>query len=177
LTRIFILYTGGTIGMAPDDPGKLGSPLVPKPLNELLRYVPGLLDDPRFQLDYEGYDKPLDSSNVGPEDWLDMAKRIGRAYDHYDGFVILHGTDTMAYTASALSFLFENLAKPVVITGSQLPISATRTDGVMNFVNAVHVAGYKGSGLPCIPEVVVVFADKILRGCRTRKVSTASWAG
>ena len=106
-----------------------------------------------------------------------MADVIEKVYDEYDGFVIAHGTDTMAYTASGLSFIFENLAKPVVVTGSQLPISDERTDGVMNLVNAVHVAGYKATDLPCIPEVVVCVADRILRGCRTSKVSSTSWAG
>ena len=175
--KVFILYTGGTIGMAPADPNKVGSPLVPKPLAELLEYLGGLSKDERFDLEYEGFESPLDSSNVGPANWIDMARRIGRVYDKFDGFVILHGTDTLAYTASALSFMFENLAKPVIVTGSQLPISGTRTDAIMNFVNAVYVAGYKATGLPCIPEVAVVFADKILRGCRTRKVSASSWAG
>lgn len=176
-TKVFILYTGGTIGMAPEEKGKPGSPLVPKPLNELLPYIPGLESDERLKLEYESFPEPLDSSNLGPSHWIEMAKIIERVYDSFDGFVILHGTDTMAYTSSALSFMFENLAKPVVISGSQLPISDARTDAVMNFVNAVQVAGYRAYGLPCIPEVVIVFADKIVRGCRARKVSAASWAG
>ncbi|MGA2434412.1 MAG: asparaginase, partial [Bryobacteraceae bacterium] len=174
--RVYILYTGGTIGMAPEEPGRPGSPLVPQPLDALMKYVPGL-DNLNIRLEYEAFDRPLDSSNLGPEHWIDMARRIERVYDANDGFVILHGTDTMCYTSSALSFMFENLAKPVVITGSQLPISAVRTDAVINLVNAVYVAGYKSTNLPCIPEVMIVFADKILRGCRARKVSSTSWAG
>ena len=176
-TRVYILYTGGTIGMAPEDPSKPASPLVPKPLDELLPYVPGLQQDKNLELEYESFEEPLDSSNLGPEHWIDMAKRIERVYDSFDGFIVLHGTDTMSYTSSALSFLFENLAKPVVITGSQLPISDVRTDAVMNLASAVQVAGYKAYGLPCIPEVVILFADKIIRGSRARKVSATSWAG
>jgi len=175
-TKVFILYTGGTIGMATEEEDKPGSPLIPKPLSELLKYVKGL-DKENIELDYESFDEPLDSSDLEPDHWLEMAGRIEKAYDKHDGFVILQGTDTMAYTSSALAFMFENLAKPVVITGSQLPISDVRTDAVMNLVNAVHIAGYKAKGLPLIPEVVVVFADKILRGCRTHKVSGSSWAG
>jgi len=174
-TKVYILYTGGTIGMAPEDSEQPGSPLEPKSLNELKRYMPKL--DGNIELAFGSFEKPLDSSNLGPEHWLRMADFIKRNYDKHDGFVILHGTDTMTYTSSALAFILENLAKPVVVTGSQLPISDERTDAVMNLVNAIHVAGYKANGLPCIPEVVVVFADKILRGCRARKVSSSSWIG
>src|ERR1039458_3691859 len=174
--KVYVFYTGGTIGMAPQEPDKPGSPLVPQPLNELLKYVPGL-DDTGIELGFGSFDKPLDSSNLGPQHWKEMAKAIEKEYDKYDGFVILHGTDTMAYTSSALSFMFENLGKPVVITGSQLQISHPRTDARQNFVNAVLIAGWKATELPCVPEVIVVFADKILRGCRTRKVSSLAWAG
>lgn len=162
--------------MAPRDRDVPGSPLVPQPLAELLKYVPGL-GDTGIELGFGSFEKPLDSSNVGPQNWKEMAKAIEKEYNDYDGFVILHGTDTMAYTASALSFMFENLAKPIVITGSQLPISHPRTDARQNFVNAVLIAGWKASELACVPEVIVVFADKILRGCRTRKVSSTAWAG
>jgi L-asparaginase len=174
--RVFVFYTGGTIGMAPQEPNKPGSPLVPQSLDKLKAYVPGL-DDTGIELGFGSFDKPLDSSNVGPRHWKDMAKAIEKEYDNYDGFVILHGTDTMAYTSSALAFMFENLAKPVVITGSQLPISHPRTDARQNFVNAVLIAGWKATELACISEVIVVFADKILRGCRTRKVTSIGWAG
>ncbi len=183
-TRVHILYTGGTIGMAPkstDNPE-----LVPKSLSELLQYVPGWSDsdsvadgvqlDRGITLTFSTM-TPVDSSNITPNDWLIMAKKIEEAYDAHDGFVILHGTDTMAYTASGLAFIFENLAKPIVVTGSQLPISATRTDAVMNLVNAVEIAAWQATDLPCIPEVVICFADSILRGCRTSKVSSTSWAG
>lgn len=174
--RVFILYTGGTIGMAPAQPEIAGSPLVPKPLEELMKYVPGL-DSLGIELRYESFEKPVDSSDLDERDFIRMAEIIHGKYQDYDGFVILQGTDTLAYSASTLSFIFENLGKPVVITGSQLPISDVRTDAKMNLVNAVHVAGYKATKLPCIPEVIVVFSDKILRGCATKKVSSTSLAG
>ena len=213
-TRIFILYTGGTIGMAPNDPRDPLSPLTPKPLAELLTYVPGfdvdaVADEKRFNSDeaknlarknkqrdkdertafmemengnviefgYDSFEKPMDSSDLTPGYWKRMATMIAAVYDAYDAFMILHGTDTMAYTSSALSFMFENLGKPVVITGSQRPIAAEPSDAVMNFVHAIHVAGYQAAGLPLIPEVVIVFADRILRGCRASKTRTKHWAG
>ena len=162
--------------MAPLEPNRPGSPLVPKPLDQLLRYVPGL-DRMPVDLSFESFEEPLDSSNLGPQHWVEMARRIERAYPQHDGFVILHGTDTLSYTSSALAFMFENLAKPVVITGAQLPISQVRTDAVINLTNSIHIAGYRASGLPVLPEVVVVFADRIIRGCRARKVSSSAWTG
>ena len=176
MARVYVLYVGGTIGMAPAVPSVKGSPLVPKPLQELMPYVPGL-DALDIELGYGTLTRPLDSSDMTPTDWIAIADRIQQEYVNWDGFVILQGTDTLAFTASALAFVLENLAKPVVLTGSQLPISDVRTDAKLNLVNAICVAGYKACGLPCIPEVVVVFADKILRGCRTRKLSSQALAG
>jgi L-asparaginase len=120
--------------------------------------------------------EPLDSSAVGPEHWLTIAASIERLYPRYDGFVVIHGTDTLAYTASALSFLLVNLAKPVVLTGSQRPIFFERTDAHQNFLNALYVAGYNAVGLPCVPEVSVCFGDHLLRGNRTRKISVEARA-
>ena len=187
-SNVFILYTGGTIGMAPTEAGNPASPLEPKPLSDLIKWVPGWDGENSagkfeialgngIKLGFGSFDEPLDSSNITPTDWLTIAEEIKKVYEQYDGFVILHGTDTMAYTASGLAFIFENLAKPVVVTGSQLAISDERTDAVMNLVNSVHIAGWKSTGLPCIPEVVVCFADRLLRGCRTSKVSSTAWAG
>ena len=202
-TRVFVLYTGGTIGMAPKDASDPFSPLEPKPLRELLKYLPGGKGDenaklksreaealhtagkPFIELDngnvielgFGAFDKPIDSSSITPSHWVDMAREIEKAYAAYDGFVILHGTDTMAFTSSALSFMLENLTKPVVITGSQLPISQMRTDAPQNFINALLVAAYKATDLPLIPEVVIAFADRIIRGCRASKVNAADWAG
>lgn len=176
-SKVLILYTGGTIGMAPRIPDNTASPLEPKPLIELTKYVPALnRRDGFIDFGYDTvFDPPLDSSDVGPVHWIKIAKEIERSYDDYDGFIVLHGTDTMAYTASGLSFIFENLSKPIVLTGSQLPISDDRTDGINNFTNAIYLAGYKTFGLPLIPEVVICFADRILRGNRATKVSTENW--
>lgn len=186
LSNVYVLYTGGTIGMARNDPSNPASPLMPQPIEKLIQWVPGWSINNKnnkvtlnngITLNFESFDEPLDSSNITPEDWQKIADYIERAYHNNDGFVVLHGTDTMAYTSSALSFIFKHLAKPVIITGSQLPLSDERTDGVMNLVNAVHIAGWKSTGLLCIPEVIVCFADRILRGCRTSKISSISWAG
>ncbi len=188
-TRVYILYTGGTLGMAPQDADDPDSPLEPKPFADLLRFLPGFSDSTsqrrnRLKLDSGslielGCDsiEPVDSSDISPQHWVQIAQKIQSVYTDYDGFIVLHGTDTMAYTSSALSFMFENLDKPIVLTGSQRPIAATRTDAVLNFINAMYVAGYQVTGLPLIPEVVIVFADKVLRGCRATKVSSSGWAG
>ncbi len=209
-TNVFILYTGGTIGMGPREPEDPFSPLEPKSIGELFRFLPDFslygekkIDrrrnagaDPRLmetgvgglpvlELDNgntirfgsASFERPVDSSDVGPADWRRMAETIASVYGDYDGFVILHGTDTMAYTASALSFMLQNLGKPVVITGSQLPVSAVRTDAVLNLMNSLFIAGCQAADLPLIPEVVIVFADRIVRGCRASKVSTSDWAG
>jgi L-asparaginase len=169
--------------MAPRDLGNPASPLEPKSKDELAKFLP---DIGRLGIDWSlenlqdstgSIVEPLDSSDVNSEHWTHMALHIGRNYQDYDGFVVLHGTDTMAFTSSGLSFMFENLAKPIVVTGSQLPISDMRTDAVMNFMNAVYVAGYRATGLPRIPEVVLSFADVLIRGCRASKVSTTAWRG
>jgi L-asparaginase len=148
--------------------------LRPAPLKALQRLLPSMAGNERVELHFDSLAQPVDSSNLGPRQWLEIAQRIATAYNDHDGFVVLHGTDTMAWTASALAFLLENLAKPVVLTGSQLPASHERSDAMTNFVNAVHVAA--ALDLPLVPEVAIVFADRVLRGCRSRKMSTESWA-
>jgi len=182
--NVLFIYTGGTIGAVPSIEGNLLSPLKPAAKEDLVKFMPGLGEEHGIVWDVVGLldenDKPvppLDSSNVESKHWIFMASAIEKHYNDYDGFVILHGTDTMAFTASALSFLLENLAKPVVITGSQLPIFATRTDAKQNLINSLYIAGYKATGLPLVPEVCVCFADRLLRGNRTRKVSSSAWAG
>lgn len=184
LAKVLVLYTGGTIGMAPSDPGNPASPLEPKNANQLKRWLPPNIESlgidwklERLKDESGKYLEPLDSSDVNSTHWKYMAKAIGDAYEKYDGFVILHGTDTMAYTSSALSFMFVNLAKPVVVTGSQLPISNPRTDAIINFVTSLQLAGWRASGLPRIPEVVLCFADVVLRGNRASKLSSSSWRG
>jgi len=176
-SKVLIIYTGGTIGMAPENSSVPGSPLVPKKLEDLKKYSPILKGSDGLEFGEISFDEPVDSSCLAPKDWVKMASILEREYSAYDGFVILHGTDTMAFTSSALSFMLENLDKPVVVTGSQLPISDSRTDAVWNLENAVRIAGYEAFGLPRIPEVVIVFADKIIRGCRATKVSTTSLSG
>ncbi len=181
--KVFIIYTGGTIGMVPSDPNNTASPLIPankESLEPFIRDVEkeGIYWEIGGLTDKKGNPvPPLDSSNVNHEHWVYMAEAIEDKYDDVDGFVVLHGTDTMAYTASGLSFLLANLAKPVVITGSQLPIFQLRSDAIQNLVNAIYIAGYKATGLPLVPEVTICFADSLLRGNRTTKVSTTSMRG
>ncbi|HFB2048850.1 MAG TPA: L-asparaginase 1 [Hyphomicrobiaceae bacterium MAG_BT-2024] len=129
-----------------------------------------------LKIKFDSLDQPVDSSSMKPVDWLTIARRIACNYEYYDGFIIIHGSDTLAYTASALSFIFENLAKPVVVTGSQLPLLSARTDAANNFILALKIAAHVGlSGKP-LAEVAVVFANKVLRGNRCQKISTSKRA-
>jgi L-asparaginase len=183
-TKVYVLYTGGTIGMVPSDDKNPNSPLRPADQARLTKYISEEIRNQGINWTIEGLKDdggntvgPLDSSSVGPKHWVYMAQAIERAYEDNDGFVILHGTDTMAYTASALSFLLPNLGKPVIITGSQLPIYQPRTDAVLNFINALYIAGYRSTNLPRVPEVAICFGDALLRGNRTTKTSTSRWQG
>ena len=115
------------------------------------------------------FNPPLDSSNMNPSIWIKIAQTIEKNYNQFDGFVVLHGTDTMAYTASALSFMFENLDKPVILTGSQLPIGILRTDGKENLITSVEIAAAKRNGESMVPEVCIYFDFKLYRGNRTVK--------
>ena len=142
--------------------------LVPVDFNEISAQLPELL---RFDLNLSTYtfNPVVDSSNITPKFWIELAQVIGREYLNYDGFVILHGTDTMCYTASALSFMLENLNKPVVFTGSQLPIGVLRTDGKENLLTAIEIAAERKNNQPMVPEVCVFFQNKLYRGNRTSK--------
>jgi L-asparaginase len=162
---LLLIYTGGTIGMIKD--ARTGQ-LKPFDFNRLLDEVPELH---KFELDIDShaFDTPIDSSDMHPAIWLQLAHLIGFHYDTYDGFVILHGSDTMAFTASALSFLLENLGKPVVLTGSQLPIGTIRTDGKENLITAIEIAAASKNGKPLVPEVCVYFEYRLYRGNRTHK--------
>jgi L-asparaginase len=164
---ILIIYTGGTIGMVHDP--KTGS-LIPIDFRHISDHVPELR---KFGYDLHSisFDPVKDSSNIDPEVWTKMAEIIEESYDDFDGFVILHGTDTMAYTASALSFMLEHLAKPVILTGSQLPIGLLRTDGRENLITAIEIAAAMENGLPAVPEVCIFFDNKLTRGNRTTKMS------
>ncbi len=165
--RILLIYTGGTIGSM-EDP-ETGS-LRPVNFDELLEFMPELqrLD---VHLQVLPYENPKDSSDMRPEDWVHLAKLIEANYPNFDGFVVLHGTDTMAYTASALSFLLENLKKPVILTGSQLPMGRLRTDGKENLLSALEIAAWKEDGASLVQEVAVYFEYKLYRGNRCLKYS------
>jgi L-asparaginase len=141
-----------------------------KPLNldNLYRYLP-VLENFNYHFDFYTFDPLLDSSNMHPSFWVELATIIENNYETYDGFVVLHGSDTMAYTASALSFMLENLNKPVVFTGSQLPIGRIRTDGRENFINSIEIAGANEEATPVVPEVSLCFENKLYRGNRTSK--------
>lgn len=168
IPRILIIYTGGTIGMTPN---RETGVLEPFTFDYLVENVPKLkrLD---YNMDYFQFEKPLDSSSINPSHWEEMAHIIEENYDRYDGFVVLHGTDTMAYTASALSFMLENVRKPVVITGSQLPIGEVRTDGEENFITALQIAASKDpEGTPTVQEVSILFENSLWRGNRSTKYS------
>jgi L-asparaginase len=164
---ILIIYTGGTIGMVHDP--HTGS-LIPIDFRHISDHVPELR---KFGYDLHSisFDPVKDSSNIDPGVWVKMAEIIEESYDDFDGFVILHGTDTMAYTASALSFMLENLGKPVILTGSQLPIGLLRTDGRENLITAIEIAAAMENGSPTVPEVCIFFDNKLTRGNRTTKMS------
>jgi len=162
---ILLLCTGGTISMSVD-PGT--GALSPFRFDLLTIQLPELKKF-NFKIDFVQFDPLLDSSEVGPTEWVRMAEIIYEAYDRYDGFVVLHGTDTMAYSASALSFLLQNLNKPVVFTGSQLPIGMVRTDGKENLITAIEIAASKDHELPIVPEVCIFFESTLWRGNRTTK--------
>ncbi|AHW59218.1 L-asparaginase [Draconibacterium orientale] len=164
-TSILIIYTGGTIGMVQDP--KNGA-LKPVKFDKIQEVVPELKKFD-FIIKTITFNPALDSSNMNPITWIKIAKTIERHYNAYDGFVILHGTDTMAYTASALSYMFENLDKPIILTGSQLPIGMIRTDGKENLITAVEIAAAKIQGLSIVPEVCIYFDFKLYRGNRTLK--------
>jgi len=162
---ILIIYTGGTIGMVNNPETGVLSPF---DFNQILNEVPELK---RFgyTIDTISFTPLIDSSNLNPEVWVKLAEIIQYNYDKYNGFVVLHGTDTMAYSASALSFMLENLDKPVIFTGSQLPIGTLRTDGKENLISAVEIAAAEQNEQPLVPEVSVYFENKLLRGNRTTK--------
>jgi L-asparaginase len=166
--KILLIYTGGTIGMQ-KQPGS--DMLVPFDFANIQEHIPELkLMDKKIEA--ISFDQPIDSSNIRPEHWKKMAHIILENYDKYAGFVILHGSDTMAYTASALSFMLENLSKPVILTGSQLPIGDLRTDAKENIITSIEIAGEYKNNKPVVPEVAIYFEFKLLRGNRTTKFST-----
>ncbi len=169
---ILIIYTGGTIGMVhrPDS-----GVLAPMKFEEILEEVPELKKF-GFTIKTITFNPPLDSSNITTRIWVRLANTIKRNYIGFDGFVVLHGTDTMSYTASALSYMFENLDKPVIFTGSQLPIGTLRTDGKENLITAVEIAAEKKNGKAMVPEVCIYFDFKLFRGNRTIKSDSQNFS-
>lgn len=162
---ILILFTGGTIGMVKDP--ETGA-LRPFPFDNILEEVPELQKF-GYRLSSYTFTPLIDSSDMRPEIWVKMADVIENNYDKYDGFIVLHGTDTMAYSASALSFMLENLRKPIIFTGSQLPLGSLRTDGKENLISAVEIAAAEYKGHSAVPEVCIFFENKLYRGNRTSK--------
>ncbi len=164
---ILLIYTGGTIGMIKDsDTGALRS----FDFNNLLVRIPelNLLD---CIIDTISFDEPIDSSNIDPKYWIQIAEIIEDNYSKFDGFVILHGSDTMSYSASALSFMLEDLAKPVIFTGSQLPIGDLRTDAKENLITSIQIASLQERNTPIIKEVSLYFEYKLYRGNRSTKIN------
>tara|TARA_R110002049_G_scaffold44631_3_gene130905 strand:+ start:201 stop:1232 length:1032 start_codon:yes stop_codon:yes gene_type:complete len=165
--NILLIYTGGTIGMIKDfETGTLGT----FDFKTLLEKIPELqlLD---CDIDTVSFDEPIDSSNMKPGYWVQIAELIEINYEKFDGFVVLHGSDTMSYTASALSFMLENLAKPVIFTGAQLPIGDLRTDAKENLITSIQVASLKNEDQPMIKEVCLYFEYKLYRANRTTKIN------
>ena len=168
-SALLLIYTGGTIGMK-EDP--VIQALKPFNFSQILEEVPEL-GKFAYRIDTYTFDPLIDSSDIEPTLWLSLANLIEDRYDEYDGFVILHGTDTMAYSASALSFMIEELTKPVIFTGSQLPIGTPRTDGKENLISSVEIAAAKDAeGHAIVPEVCIYFDNVLMRGNRASKINS-----
>jgi L-asparaginase len=167
IPNILLIYTGGTIGMIKDfETGTLKN----FNFDDLLKHIPELklLD---CTIETTSFEKPIDSSNMNPNYWIEIAIIIKTNYANFDGFVVLHGSDTMSYTASALSFMLENLSKPVIFTGSQLPIGDLRTDAKENLITSIQIASLRKNGKPIITEVGLYFEYKLYRANRTTKIN------
>ena len=170
--RILLIYTGGTIGMKQDP---ISQVLAPFNFNQILEEVPELKKF-GYHIDTYSFSPPIDSSDIEIPFWIELATIISDKYDKYDGFVILHGTDTMSFSASALSFMLEDLEKPVVFTGSQLPIGVLRTDGKENLISSIEIAAAKDKdGHAVVPEVCIYFESQLYRGNRTTKYNAENF--
>lgn len=164
---ILLIYTGGTIGML-EDPAR--GTLQPIDFSKIMKQIPEIRSL-GYSIESVSFEPPIDSSDMQPSTWTRIAEIIEENYQRFDGFVVLHGTDTMAYSASALSFMLENLDKPVIFTGAQLPIGALRTDGKENLITSIVIAAAKEYGKAVVPEVCIYFESKLSRGNRTTKVN------
>ncbi|MGB3618633.1 MAG: asparaginase [Catalinimonas sp.] len=169
---VLVIYTGGTFGMVYD---RAGRQLVPLDFEQMQDKLPELA---RFDVDLTvmPFDVIIDSSNIRPEHWIRLAQVIRDNYTKFDGFIILHGTDTMAFSASALSYLLEDLNKPVIFTGAQLPIGAPRTDARGNFISALEIVSAREYGRPLVPEVCIYFGYRLMRGNRAQKVESTQFS-
>lgn len=166
MSKVLLISTGGTITMVRD---KASGALVPADMETFKAYMPELFAG-EIQVDIEAFTPQIDSSDIGPQIWEQVARMVVSHYDEYDGFVVLHGTDTMSYSASALSFMLENLSKPVVFTGSQLPVGVLRSDAKENLLTAIEIAAAKDEdGNAIVPEVTIYFEDRLFRANRTTK--------
>lgn len=165
--RVMIIYTGGTFGMIHDAQGTL----LPFDFSLILEHLPAL-KSLFLEITVVSFEHPIDSSNVEPGHWVMIGEIIRDHYDQQDGFVVLHGTDTMAYTASALSFMLQNLSKPVVFTGAQLPITEPRSDARENLITSLEIASARVDGKSIIPEVCIYFDYELIRGSRAKKVES-----
>lgn len=171
-SSILLIYTGGTIGMK-QDPESLA--LVPFNFNQILEEVPELKKF-GYRIDSYSFDPPIDSSEIQTDFWVDIANLIKENYSEYDGFVVLHGTDTMSFSASAMSFMLEDLEKPVIFTGSQLPIGMLRTDGKENLISSIEIAAARDEhGHAMVPEVCIYFESQLYRGNRTTKYNAENF--
>ena len=166
-SRVMIIYTGGTFGMSYNS----GGILVPFDFSLILEHLP-TLRNLSLDLTVISFEKPVDSSNIDPSHWTTIGEIIYENYSDHDGFVVLHGTDTMAYTASALSFMVQGLRKPVILTGAQLPISEPRADARENLITSLEIACRYEDGMPLVPEVCIYFDYQLLRGNRSKKVES-----
>ena len=166
MSKVLLISTGGTITMVRD---KVSGALVPADIETFKAFMPELFAGD-IQVDIQAFTPLIDSSDIRPESWIQMARMVYDHYDEYDGFVVLHGTDTMSYSASALSFMLENLAKPVVFTGSQLPVGVLRSDAKENLLTAIEIAAAQDEmGDAIVPEVTIYFEDRLFRANRTTK--------
>lgn len=167
IRKVLVIYTGGTIGMMMDEESQS---LVPINFEKIFQHIP-VLESMNVEIDHIQMDEIIDSSDMNPQFWIKLVGIIEKNYLEYDGFVVLHGSDTMAYTASMLSFMLENLNKPVILTGSQLPLGMVRSDGRENFISAVEIASAYEDDTPIVPEVCVYFENQLFRGNRTSKIN------
>lgn len=170
-TKILLIYTGGTIGMVKDFETGVLKPFRFEKIKERLPEL-SLLD---CDIETISFENPIDSSDMSPKLWTEIAVIIQQNYEKYDGFVVLHGSDTMSYSASALSFMLENLSKPVIFTGSQLPIGDLRTDARENLITSIHLASLKENNISVIQEVGLYFEYKLYRGNRTTKINSENF--